>query len=223
MFFQFVQFNIIKNSHCNTILTDVPTTLLSPLFKPQIQVSLRVNQSAGLGSASGVALSLDHVADADKTKRWNKAQQRFHQSSGATPTNVSNLSSSHEPTQYANSNPTSNLNFSQKTAVLKSGAKQTSKPKIVWLKGDTQYNDAMNIQHNDTQSKDSIHTQHNDTIHIQHNDTIHTQHNDTQHKDIQDSETHSSVIHQSESHEENVCGKQTQKSSETAAKLHDPL
>ncbi|KAI8793156.1 angiogenic factor with G patch and FHA domains 1 [Biomphalaria glabrata] len=45
-----------------------------------IYVEMRVNQSAGLGSSSGVTLSLDNIHNTAKAKRWSKAQQRFHQS-----------------------------------------------------------------------------------------------------------------------------------------------
>ncbi|XP_005109522.2 angiogenic factor with G patch and FHA domains 1 [Aplysia californica] len=44
-----------------------------------INVELRVNQSAGLGSSQGVSLSLDNVQDANKAKRWSQARQRYQQ------------------------------------------------------------------------------------------------------------------------------------------------
>ncbi|KAH9500945.1 hypothetical protein Btru_069280 [Bulinus truncatus] len=44
-----------------------------------ISVDMRVNQSAGLGSSADVSLSLDSMQNLAKTKRWTKAQQRFHQ------------------------------------------------------------------------------------------------------------------------------------------------
>ncbi|XP_059149034.1 angiogenic factor with G patch and FHA domains 1-like isoform X2 [Physella acuta] len=42
-----------------------------------VTVEMRLNQSAGLGSASGHTASLDQLHSASKTKRWIHTQQRF--------------------------------------------------------------------------------------------------------------------------------------------------
>lgn len=44
----------------------------------KVTVEMRANQSAGLGSATSVKVSLDDVSTTHKTQLWIKTQQRFH-------------------------------------------------------------------------------------------------------------------------------------------------
>lgn len=40
---------------------------------------MRVNQTAGLGASTGVALSLDNVHHAQRAKRWSQARKRYEE------------------------------------------------------------------------------------------------------------------------------------------------
>ena len=124
----------------------------------QVQAELRLRASAGLGSSSGAAVSLDAAPDLHRAKRWNQARQRYSQieatqaaaqsdtgSLDSSPhLSQSGVSSHHEPfgSSVGDSIPDTTVRNEIGPQVFPSSKSNSSTPKISWVKGGTLKDDA---------------------------------------------------------------------------------
>ena len=101
----------------------------------QVNVELRANQTAGLGSTSSVGVSLDNVQSANKTRRLLQTQARYqrlencgpHQSDNGTTHNAS-----------ATSGKSVDDSRTQRGGSAVSLGKSSEKMQINWIRGETQ-------------------------------------------------------------------------------------
>ncbi|XP_070204785.1 angiogenic factor with G patch and FHA domains 1-like isoform X2 [Littorina saxatilis] len=97
-----------------------------------VAVELRANQTAGLGAASSVGVSLDNIVSADKTRRLLKTQARYQRLETSSP-------QQHTDVNDKNVTPiTGNTNESGEAKSTNSNLSPSAKIQIRWVKGDTQ-------------------------------------------------------------------------------------